>query len=280
MVTKRLTAWLASIALHGAMAMAVMIGLTHRGARPRQSAGVIAITTAPLPTAPLPTAPLPTATSAPATSAPATSATAGRDLRAATSAPTVQRRVAEPHRRPPAAAHRPQPAVSDSTAPSTRPEEPEPLAQAIVPTAGSQSDRGSERATEDDTAAGPSGTGAGARSGSAGGGGGGSGAGPGRGSTASARPRPFSTAGRISKARPARLIWPTRSAEADRGTLIVLTVTVDDDGFVTGVRVKRGVTLRRDEQAADGAWKFRYDPARDDDGRPIRSVVEQPVVVL
>lgn len=85
---------------------------------------------------------------------------------------------------------------------------------------------------------------------------------------------------RVSKARPARLIWPRRTAETDRGTLVLLIVSVDDDGFVTGVRIKGASPRRRDEQAADAAWKFRYDPARDHDGRPIASKVDQPVVVL
>jgi hypothetical protein len=110
------------------------------------------------------------------------------------------------------------------------------------------------------------------------GGPGGSGLG-GRGGTgldrASAAPPP-----RVSKARPARLIWPKRTAETDQGTLVVLILSVDHDGFVTGVRLKGASPRRRDEQAADAAWKFRYDPARDHDGRPIASKVDQPVVVL
>jgi hypothetical protein len=110
------------------------------------------------------------------------------------------------------------------------------------------------------------------------GGPGGSGLG-GRGGTgldrASAAPPP-----RVSKARPARLIWPKRTADTDQGTLVVLILSVDHDGFVTGVRRKGGSPRRRDEQAADAAWKFRYDPARDHDGRPIASKVDQPVVVL
>jgi TonB family protein len=85
---------------------------------------------------------------------------------------------------------------------------------------------------------------------------------------------------RVSKARPARLIWPKRTAETDQGTLVVLILSVDHDGFVTGVRLKGASPRRRDEQAADAAWKFRYDPARDHDGRPIASKVDQPVVVL
>jgi TonB family protein len=80
-------------------------------------------------------------------------------------------------------------------------------------------------------------------------------------------------------ARPARLIWPTRTADADEGTLYTVLVHVDADGYVDGVRLRGASTSRRDQKAADAVWRFRYDPARDEGGRPIASVVEQPFVV-
>ena len=52
-------------------------------------------------------------------------------------------------------------------------------------------------------------------------------------------------------------------------------LTVDRDGFVVGVRLVDGTRSRRAEQAQAAVWRFRYDPARDDAGRPIRSEVDQ-----
>ena len=82
-----------------------------------------------------------------------------------------------------------------------------------------------------------------------------------------------------SKARPARLIFPSRQREVDDGELFVMKVTVDKDGFVAGARLVRGFGGRRDEVASDQIWRFRYDPALDDDGKPIVSTVEQRFLV-
>jgi hypothetical protein len=78
-----------------------------------------------------------------------------------------------------------------------------------------------------------------------------------------------------SKARPARLIFPKKHREAEDGDVFVALLTVDDDGLVVGVRMKQGIGGRRDEVAAREVWRFRYDPARDDAGKPVRSKVEQ-----
>lgn len=58
-----------------------------------------------------------------------------------------------------------------------------------------------------------------------------------------------------------------------------MRVTVDADGFVAGATLVRGFGGRRDEVASAQIWRFRYDPARDDDGRPVRSVLEQRFLV-
>jgi hypothetical protein len=58
-----------------------------------------------------------------------------------------------------------------------------------------------------------------------------------------------------------------------------MLLTVDDDGFVVGVHAKHALTSRQDEKAADAVWRFRYDPARDDAGRPIASRVEQEFIL-
>lgn len=84
---------------------------------------------------------------------------------------------------------------------------------------------------------------------------------------------------RHSLARPARLIWPTRSGSESQGTLYTVRVDVDDDGYVAGVRLLDASMSRRDQRAADAVWKFRYDPARDHAGRPIASTVDQPFIL-
>lgn len=80
----------------------------------------------------------------------------------------------------------------------------------------------------------------------------------------------------VSKARPAKLIWPTRDEDVDdEGNLFVARVTVDTDGAVAGAQI---LTLRigaKADHAANAIWSFRYEPALGDDGRPIRSTFEQ-----
>ncbi|MBK9036833.1 MAG: hypothetical protein IPL61_37220 [Myxococcales bacterium] len=84
---------------------------------------------------------------------------------------------------------------------------------------------------------------------------------------------------RRSLARPARLIWPTRTGSEAQGTLFTVIVKVDAEGYVAGVRLEGGSTRRRDQQAADAVWRFRYDPARDAAGRPIPSTLEQAFIL-
>lgn len=103
--------------------------------------------------------------------------------------------------------------------------------------------------------------------------------GDGGGVTAGPPPPPPPPAPKLSKARPARLIFPTRQRDVDDGELYVMRVTVDADGFVAGATLVRGFGGRRDEVASAQIWRFRYDPARDDDGRPVRSVLEQRFLV-
>jgi hypothetical protein len=79
-----------------------------------------------------------------------------------------------------------------------------------------------------------------------------------------------------SKARPARLVWPNRDVEViDDSYLFVAQVTVDVDGAVVGAHM---LTMRpgsRAERAADAIWRFRYEPALDEHGVPVRSTFEQ-----
>ncbi len=92
-------------------------------------------------------------------------------------------------------------------------------------------------------------------------------------------PPPAPPPPKISKARPARLIYPSRQRDVEDGALFVMQVTVDADGYVSGARLIRGFGGRRDEIASEQIWRFRYDPARDLDGQAIRSVIEQRFLV-
>lgn len=82
---------------------------------------------------------------------------------------------------------------------------------------------------------------------------------------------------KISKARPAKLIYPTRDRDVeDDEDLFVARVTVDADGDVAGSHMVRTRPGARGDQAANAIWEFRYLPALDDDGHPITSTFEQP----
>ena len=82
---------------------------------------------------------------------------------------------------------------------------------------------------------------------------------------------------RVSKARPAKLIYPTRDREVeDEADLFVARITVDTDGDVVGARMVTTRPGRRGDQAANAIWSFRYLPALDDEGAPVKSTFEQP----
>jgi hypothetical protein len=128
-------------------------------------------------------------------------------------------------------------------------------------------------------------TGGGSGSGDGGGRGGGHGGGNGRGigfgdgggiATTTTVPRP-PVPPPPSKARPARLIFPTRDrAVEDDEDLFVARVTVDRDGAVVGVHMVTTHPGLRGDQAESAIWTFRYAPALDDAGEPVRSTFEQP----
>lgn len=84
---------------------------------------------------------------------------------------------------------------------------------------------------------------------------------------------------KISKARPAILIYPKKHGSDDDTSIFIAQVTIDDEGYVVGAHVMKGEGGPRGAQASDLIWRFRYDPARDDDGKPIRSTIEQPFLV-
>jgi hypothetical protein len=77
----------------------------------------------------------------------------------------------------------------------------------------------------------------------------------------------------------ARPLGGHASAAALADSTFVLILTVDTDGAVIGVRFKRGPVDARRDRALEAAWRFRYHPAVDGDGRPIVSRVEQHLVL-
>lgn len=79
-----------------------------------------------------------------------------------------------------------------------------------------------------------------------------------------------------SQARPPHLIYPTRSREIGASSPYVAQLTIDTEGFVVGARLVRGVGGALDDQTENALWRFRYRPALDDDGRPIKVTIEQP----
>lgn len=84
----------------------------------------------------------------------------------------------------------------------------------------------------------------------------------------------------ISKARPAKLVWPTRDEEVDdEDNLFVARVTVDAEGSVVGATMVTTRPGSRGDHAANLIWQFRYAPALDDRGIAIRSTFEQPFQV-
>jgi len=97
--------------------------------------------------------------------------------------------------------------------------------------------------------------------------------------TAAPLPVPAAPEPARSRARPPRLIYPARDREVEDSLLFVARLTIDAEGFVIGVRLVRGVGGVRDGQAQDAAWRFRYSPALDDDGRPIQATIEQRFLV-
>lgn len=84
----------------------------------------------------------------------------------------------------------------------------------------------------------------------------------------------------VSKARPAKLIWPTRDEDVDDdANLFVARITVDEDGDVVGAHMIKTRPGSRAERAANAIWQFRYAPALDDRGVPTRSTFDQPFQV-
>lgn len=81
----------------------------------------------------------------------------------------------------------------------------------------------------------------------------------------------------VGKARPAKLVWPTRDVEVDDdANLFIARVTVDAEGDVVGARMIKARSGARADHAANAIWQFRYAPALDDRGVPTRSTFDQP----
>lgn len=81
---------------------------------------------------------------------------------------------------------------------------------------------------------------------------------------------------KVSRARPAKLIWPSRDEEVDdEANLFVARVTVDSRGDVIGARMLTARPGAKSDRAASAIWTFRYSPALDDDGKPVNSTLDQ-----
>jgi hypothetical protein len=89
-----------------------------------------------------------------------------------------------------------------------------------------------------------------------------------------APPRPA-----VSRARPARLLSPSRQAQVDDSELFGARITVDREGDVVAAYMTRVHPGSREDTAESAIWRFRYDPARDFDGNPVRSTFEQTFAV-
>jgi hypothetical protein len=89
-----------------------------------------------------------------------------------------------------------------------------------------------------------------------------------------ATPAPF-----VSKARPAKLLHPTRQTEVDDADLFEAKVTVDNTGDVVGAHMVRTHPGSHGEVASSMIWQFRYSPALDDDGAPVTSTFVQTFAV-
>jgi len=96
---------------------------------------------------------------------------------------------------------------------------------------------------------------------------------------AALRAMPATPAPPVSKARPAKLIHPTREMEVDEAELFEAKVTVDETGDVVGARMTRSHPGSRGEVAGSMIWQFRYSPALDDDGVPVKSTFVQVFAV-
>lgn len=257
---RRSSAWLVSAAIHGALGVAVIA--LGRGPRPAPPAVPAVVSLASVGPASVVAPPAPPAPVVAELRGPAGGG--GRPVaRAARSRARSQppRLVASPSQVPsaaplvPAAVAAPPAAIATAAAAGAA----EPMAApAASPAAG--------------------GTGGGAGGGRGGGVGAGDGAGHGW-SAALASASRLARTPRRSLARPARLIWPVRTGDASQGTLLTAELRVDAEGFVVGVRLPAAPLRRREQDAAAAVWRFRYDPARDDAGRPVASTVAQAFVL-
>jgi len=107
----------------------------------------------------------------------------------------------------------------------------------------------------------------------------GRGVGPGHGADDGILTAPMPPPPAASKARPPKLIYPTRERDVGEGELFVARVTIDRDGYVVGARLIHGVGGHRDDRAEAQIFRFRYRPALDDDGRPTPATLDQPFLV-
>lgn len=73
-------------------------------------------------------------------------------------------------------------------------------------------------------------------------------------------------------------IYPAHHRDIE-DSLFLAHLTINDEGFVVGARLVRGVGGSRDDQAASCVWRFRYSLALDDDGWPVAATIDQPFLL-
>jgi hypothetical protein len=72
------------------------------------------------------------------------------------------------------------------------------------------------------------------------------------------------------------LIWPTRNDDVDdESNLFVARVSLNRYGEVVGARMLTVRPGAKADRAASAIWTFRYTPALDDDGMPVKATLDQ-----
>jgi len=75
-------------------------------------------------------------------------------------------------------------------------------------------------------------------------------------------------------------VYPSRTRPVrDVDDLYVVRLVIDTRGLVDGARLVRGKGGRRDQHALDSVWRFRYLPALDHAGTPVRAEIDQRFMV-
>jgi hypothetical protein len=174
------------------------------------------------------------------------------------------------------------PAATGMALPASHPDHPDRARARVRDTAADAAEPGVLTGVDSDTGTGI-GTGTGTGTGTGNGNGNGTGTGLGLGLGLGLDPRAalheLPAPPPVSKARPAKLLHPTRQTEVEEAELFAARITVDESGDVVGAHMTRSHPGSRGEVADSMIWQFRYSPALDDEGAPVRSTFVQTFAV-